>query len=73
MPEQDRTLLRIGLNIRMRRHIMKLTQKELARRMGCSDRRICHIEHGRIDLPVDALLAFARALECSLQDLMLGT
>ncbi len=72
MKESVNVSLRIGLNIRARRHVMRLTQKDLALRMGCSAQKIGNIEHGRRNMRVNDLLAFSRALECTLTDLTIG-
>lgn len=72
MKESVNVSLRIGLNIRARRHAMRLTLKALAERVGCSTQKITDIEHGRRNMRVNDLLAFSHALECALTDLTIG-
>lgn len=64
--------LRLGLNVRLRRHLMGLTQKQLAERMGCSFRKISMIERGKIDISVDTLFSLCRALEWNIPELLRG-
>lgn len=62
--------LRLGLNIRMRRHILRLTQVQLAEKVGCGSRYISALERGKQDLSIEKLFAISRALECSMADLL---
>lgn len=62
--------LRLGLNVRMRRHILKMTQAQLAEKVGCTNRAISALEHGKRDISVEMLFALCRALECSAVDIL---
>lgn len=72
MNEQVYDRLRLGLNVRRLRHGMRLTQGELAARIGCGNRLISAIERGQRDISVEMLFALCRALECPVQELLLG-
>lgn len=39
-----------------------LSQKEVAKRIGITQARLCHVEHGRAELSIRQLIAAARAL-----------
>ena len=55
---------KIGLRIKERREALKLTQEELATRMGYKDKSSIHrIEAGRADIPQSKVYAFAKALD----------
>lgn len=71
MNKQNDQLLQLGLNVRQRRHIMGLTQKELAARLGCSVQTVSRIEHGG-NIPVDMVMRLSRALEWTLPELLRG-
>lgn len=64
--------LRLGLNVRRMRHGMRLTQAELAAKVGCGARTISAIERGQRDVSVETLFALCRALGCPVQELLLG-
>ncbi len=64
-------LLRLGLSIRMRRHVMKMTQAQLAEKVGCAVGTISALEHGRRDISVERLFAISRALEYPLRELLM--
>ncbi len=72
MSEPVYNQLRLGLNIRMRRHILDLTQKELAAKIGCSTQTLSLVERGKQDISVDMLMRLCRALSCSAKDLLMG-
>ncbi len=72
MSETGHYLLRLGLNIRMRRHILDLTQRELAAKIGCSARTLSLMERGQRDISVETLMRLCRALSCSTKDLFMG-
>ncbi len=72
MSEPGYNQLRLGLNIRMRRHILDLTQKELAAKIGCSTQTLSLVERGKQDISVDMLMRLCRALSCSAKDLLMG-
>ena len=51
-------------NIKTRRTELRLTQSELADKMGYADKSmIAKIEKGTVDLPQSKIFAFAKALE----------
>ena len=70
--EQFYNQLRLGLNIRMRRHIMRMTQAKLAEKIGCTVATISAIERGKRDLSVEMLFALCRALEYTTADILRG-
>ncbi len=72
MSEPVYNQLRLGLSIRMRRHILDLTQKELAAKIGCSTQTLSLVERGKQDISVDMLMRLCRALSCSAKDLLMG-
>ena len=64
-------MLQLYKNIKKRRTELKLTQTELATKMGYADKSmIAKIEKGLIDLPQSKIIAFANALQTSPGDLM---
>lgn len=71
MNKQNDQLLQLGLNVRQRRHIVGLTQKELAARLGCSAQTVSRIEHGG-NVPVDMVMRLSRALGWTLPELLRG-
>ena len=72
MKETVYNQLRLGLNIRMRRHLMKLTQVQLAEKVGCSKGTISALERGQRDMSVEMLFALSRALEYPVQEMLAG-
>ncbi len=70
--QSNSMLRRIGLNIRMRRHIMKMTQEQLAEKVGCSRGVISAVERGKRGVSVEMLLAFCRALEYNTAEILRG-
>ena len=61
MPEED---IKIGENIKKRRLALKLSQEELAAKMGYASRStISKIEDGTNDITQTKILAFAKALD----------
>lgn len=64
-------MLQLYENIKIRRKSMKMTQEELARRTGYTDRSsIARIEKGEIDLPQSKIRQFAEALGTTPSHLM---
>lgn len=60
-------------NIRARRIELGMTQSDLARRLGYTDRSsIAKIEAGKVDLSLPKIEAFARALDTTPGSLMGG-
>lgn len=63
-------MLELYKNIKLRRKELGLTQEELARRTGYTNKSsIATIESGKVDIPQSKILEFARALEISPADL----
>ena len=64
-------MLQLYKNIKSRRTELRLTQSELADKMGYADKSmIAKIEKGLVDLPQSKILAFAEALETTPSCLM---
>lgn len=64
-------MLQLYRNIKNRRLELGLTQSELAKKLGYSDKSmIAKIEKGAVDLPQSKIIAFAEALNVSPSDLM---
>ena len=64
-------MLQLYHNIKNRRLKLGLTQSELAKELGYSDKSmIAKIEKGAVDLPQSKIIAFAEALNVSPSDLM---
>ena len=62
---------RLGLNIRRhRRYIQRMTQVQLAEKIGCSAQLISALEHGERELTVEMLLRLCDALACTPADLL---
>ncbi len=53
----------LGLNIRIRRLELNLSQEELAHRIGTSASHLSGIEHGRYNTSIDHLQRLAVALD----------
>lgn len=60
----------IGKSIQKRRRALKITQKELAERLGKSERTIQKYESGEITMKIDAIKEIAEELDISWQDLL---
>lgn len=64
-------MLQLYKNIKNRRKELGMTQSELAKKLGYTDKSmISKIENGSIDLPQSKIIAFANALDISPSDLM---
>lgn len=64
-------MLELYNNIRKRRKELGLSQEELAKKTGYTNRSsIAKIENGEVDIPQSKILAFAKALEIPAGDLM---
>ena len=62
---------RLGLNIRRhRRYIQRMTQVQLAEKIGWSAQLISALEHGERELTVEMLLRLCDALACTPADLL---
>lgn len=64
--------MQIGDNIRLRRMAKGLTQAELGRLSGLTHAAICHYERGKRKPCMAALLALAKALGCTVEELVGG-
>lgn len=63
--------VRLGLNIRRhRRYIQRMTQVQLAEKIGCSVQMISALEQGKRELSVEMLLRLCYALTCTPEDLL---
>lgn len=60
----------VGDMIARRRHVLGLTQMELAAQIGVSRPQIANIESGRSDPQVSQLRKYADALKCTVRDLI---
>ncbi len=64
-------MLNLYSNIKSRRLELRLTQSELAEKLGYSDKSaIAKIESGKVDLQQSKIVAFAKALETTPSILM---
>ncbi|WP_270468853.1 LexA family protein [Catenibacterium mitsuokai] len=64
-------MLELYKNIKRRRQQLKMTQTDLALKMGYADKSmIAKIEKGNVDLPQSKILAFANALKTTPGELM---
>lgn len=62
---------KLYVNIKERRKALKMTQQELAEKIGYTDRSsIAKIESGTIDISQSKILQIAKALETTPSDLM---
>lgn len=61
----------VGQNIRNRRLELKMTQTDLAEKLGLKNKcSISDVENGRTDITTERVRKFADALSCSPADLM---
>jgi transcriptional regulator with XRE-family HTH domain len=60
----------VGALILAQRKALNLTQEQLSERVGLSRAQIANVENGRSDMPLKTLQRFAKALECSMKDLV---
>ncbi|QCC85872.1 XRE family transcriptional regulator [Desulfovibrio desulfuricans] len=66
---QDKLALIVGANIASRRKRKKITQRDLAARLGITSGSLCRIESGGNTPHVGRLQAIAECLDCSVADL----
>lgn len=64
--------LRLGLNIRLRRKLMRLTQAELAQRVGCGVQTISDIERGKRPISVNMLFSLSRSMGFPVSEMLQG-
>lgn len=60
----------LGHRIKVRRVDCRLTQEELANRIGMKQGQLSQVERGLLGLSVSQLVAIARALDCQVSDLL---
>ena len=72
MKDQVYNRLRLGLNVRRMRHGMRRTQAQLASVLKGSSKTVSDIERGKRDISVNMLFDLCRALNCPVQELLLG-
>lgn len=58
------------MTIRERRIVKNMTQEELAQKSGVSRVNICRIEIGKRNLSLNAAIKLARALGCTIDELV---
>ncbi|MEG0153427.1 MAG: helix-turn-helix transcriptional regulator [Cellulosilyticaceae bacterium] len=56
--------------VRYHRELKKLTQEQLAKKVGMTQSQICKIENGDRDLKARELTLFSKALETTTQELL---
>lgn len=64
---EEKSLLRLGSNIKILRSASQITQAEMARRIGISQTHLCNIEHNNVQISLKLLLRVANVLGCSLE------
>lgn len=72
MKENSFNQLRLGLNIRLRRKLLRLTQAELAHRVGCGVQTISDIERGKRPISVNMLFSLSRAMGWPVAEILRG-
>lgn len=72
MPSKERTLAKIGLNLRRLREAAGLTQESLAAAAGCDITYVSGIERGKRNFGVLTLLALSKALKSDSAALLEG-
>lgn len=60
----------VGDMILSMRKSLKLTQQELAAKVGLSRAQIANVEAGRTDMPLSTLKRYANAFGCTMKDLI---
>ena len=64
-------MLQLYKNIKTRRTQLKITQAELAQKLGYADKSmISKIESGKVDLPLSKIIEFANILHVDASELM---
>jgi len=64
--------VRLGLNIRLRRKLMRMTQAELAQWVGCGVQMISALERGKRPVSVDLLFRLSRAMDYPVSEMLQG-
>lgn len=72
MEKKNFNWLRLGRNIRLRRKLMRLTQVDLAQRVGCGVQAISDLERGKRLVTVDFLFRLSRAMDYPVSDMLQG-
>lgn len=72
MSKKSFNQLRLGLNIRLRRKLMRLTQAELANLVGCGVQTISDIERGKRPMSVNMLFSLSRAMGWPVAEMLQG-
>jgi DNA-binding XRE family transcriptional regulator len=62
----------VGASVRAERARLRVTQTELAQRLGWSRDRVPRLEKGQCDVRLTELLLLCRVLGASMNDLMIG-
>lgn len=65
--------MKLGENVRVRRVQLGMSGQQLAEQVGVTEPMISHIERGLKMPSVAVCVALAHALECTLDDLVLGS
>jgi DNA-binding XRE family transcriptional regulator len=65
--------VRFGANLRRARQRARITQAELARRLGASQAYVSQVENGRENLTQERMAAIAEALGCTIDFLVCTT
>ncbi len=63
----------LGLRIKKKREGLKLSQAELASRVGLSTQHISNVENARSKIGLEKLVMIANALGCSVDELLCGS
>ena len=61
---------RLGDVIRTHRASLKLSQEQLAERLGCHRNYVGYVERGEQNVTIDVLVRFSKALGSSLEQIM---
>ena len=73
MPRELKSInVEVGRRVRQRRTELRLTREALAKLVGYSSNFVQEVERGRSGLSSESICAFAKALNCSTDALLLG-
>lgn len=70
MLDKNKTLIKIGLNIREIRESQKLSIQDLADKLDMEYNNVIRIEKGRTNFTIGTLVKIANALEVDLKDIV---